>query len=82
LDSFSDTFVDKTTQERKMYVDGYLLFAIYFIAVLALAVSAYALWSLEEIRKYYDNKNTALQNYKDWKNKPPITVDRLKGHWD
>jgi hypothetical protein len=36
-----------------MYVDGYLLFAIYFIAVLALAVSAYALWSLEEIRQYY-----------------------------
>jgi hypothetical protein len=36
-----------------MYVDGYMLFAIYFIAVLALAVSAYALWSLEEIRQYY-----------------------------
>jgi hypothetical protein len=40
-----------------MYVDGNLLFAIYFIAVLALAVSAYALWSLEEIRQYYSKKN-------------------------
>jgi hypothetical protein len=39
-----------------MYVDGYLLFAIYFIAVLALAVSAYALWSLEEIRQHYARK--------------------------
>jgi hypothetical protein len=40
-----------------MYVDGWMLFAIYFIAVLALAVSVYALWSLEEIRKYYERKN-------------------------
>jgi CHASE3 domain sensor protein len=40
-----------------MYVDGNLLFAIYFIAVLALAVSAYALWSLEEIRQYYSRRN-------------------------
>jgi hypothetical protein len=41
-----------------MYVDGYLLFAIYFIAVLALAVSTYALWSLEEIRRYYEKRST------------------------
>ena len=37
-----------------MFVDGYLLFAIYFIAVLALAVSAVSLWSLEEIRRHYE----------------------------
>jgi len=40
-----------------MYVDVNLLFAIYFIAVLALAVSAYALWSLEEIRQHYERRN-------------------------
>ena len=40
-----------------MYVDGNLLFAIYFIASLALAVSAYALWSLEEIRQHYERRN-------------------------
>jgi len=40
-----------------MYVDGYMLFAIYFIAVLALAVSTYALWSLEEIRRYYEKRS-------------------------
>lgn len=45
-----------------MYVDGNLLFAIYFIAVLALAVSAYALWSLEEIRQYYSKKNDSKSN--------------------
>ena len=48
----------------KMYVDGWMLFAIYFIAVLALAVSVYALWSLEEIRQYYEKKNTVKQQYK------------------
>jgi hypothetical protein len=45
-----------------MYVDGNLLFAIYFIAVLALAVSAYALWSLEEIRQYYSKRNDRKSN--------------------
>lgn len=65
-----------------MYVDGYMLFAIYFIAVLALAVSVYALWSLEEIRRYYENKNISSKNYNDWKNRPPIKVNREKGHWD
>lgn len=68
-----------------MYVDGYFLFAIYFIAVLALAVSAYALWSLEEIRQYYEqlykNKNKKPVANK-WADKPPITVNRAKGHWD
>ena len=49
-----------------MYVDGYLLFAIYFIAVLALGVSAWALWSLEEIRKHYErmyNKGTKTYTF-------------------
>jgi hypothetical protein len=36
-----------------MYVDGYMLLAIYLLAVLAAAISVYALWSLEEIRKHY-----------------------------
>jgi len=65
-----------------MYVDGYMIFAIYFIAVLALAVSVYALWSLEEIRKYYESKYLSQKNYGNWKSKPPITVERAKGHWD
>jgi flagellar basal body-associated protein FliL len=65
-----------------MYVDGYMLFAIYFIAVLALAVSVYALWSLEEIRKYYEKKNTKTSAWEQYKNKPPIAVNRAKSHWD
>lgn len=64
-----------------MYVDGYLLFAIYFIAVLSLAVSVYAVWSLEEIRQYYAkryNKNNTFKmpaSTKNIKSKP-------KSHWD
>ncbi len=33
-----------------MYVDGYLLLAIYILAVLAAAVSVYSLWTLEEMK--------------------------------
>ena len=47
-----------------MYVDGYMLLAIYAIAVLALAVSVYALWSLEEIRRYYENSRNKYPYYK------------------
>jgi hypothetical protein len=39
-----------------------MLFAIYFIAVLALAVSVYALWSLEEIRQYYEKMYNKKNN--------------------
>jgi hypothetical protein len=46
-----------------MYVDGYMLLAIYAIAVLALAVSVYALWSLEEI-----NENIIIEVYTDCQN--------------
>lgn len=68
-----------------MYVDGYMLLAIYAIAVLALAVSVYALWSLEEIRKYYEsskNKKSQPNAWEQYKNRPSIKIDRAKGHWD
>ena len=68
-----------------MYVDGYMLLALYAIAVLALAVSVYALWSLEEIRRYYENSRNRINKPNAWeqyKNLPPITVERSKGHWD
>ncbi|CAB5214820.1 hypothetical protein UFOVP190_276 [uncultured Caudovirales phage] len=45
-----------------MFVDGWMLFAIYFIAVLSLAVSVYSLWSLEEIRLYYSRRNDKRSN--------------------
>ena len=67
-----------------MYVDGWMLFAIYFIAVLALAVSAYALWTLEEIRSYYNKKsskpNNAWDHYHNPKNQKKNSA--AKGHFD
>jgi hypothetical protein len=67
-----------------MYVDGYMLLAIYAIAVLALAVSVYALWSLEEIRQYYARKNSTKNPnaWEQYKNQPPVTPTLGKGHWD
>jgi hypothetical protein len=66
-----------------MYVDGYMLLAIYFIAVLALAVSVYALWSLEEIRLYYKKKGSKTNNAWDhYHQKAEKTKPRLKSHWD
>jgi uncharacterized protein (DUF433 family) len=65
-----------------MYVDGYMLLAIYFVAVLALAVSVYAIWSIIEIEEHLtDLYNKKVKNAWDYyhdkasKNKP-------KGHWN
>ena len=63
-----------------MYIDGWMLFAIYFIAVLALAVSAYAVWSLEEIRLHYKR----MYNQKTRTYNPVVTIKKIKtktGHW-
>jgi CHASE3 domain sensor protein len=65
-----------------MYVDGYLLFAIYFIAVLALAVSAYALWSLEEIRQYYERRNDRQTNTRPRAKMPARKQSTAKGYFD
>jgi hypothetical protein len=45
-----------------MYVDGYMLLAIYLLAVLSAAISVYALWSLEEIRKHYERRYDKKNN--------------------
>ena len=62
-----------------MYIDGWMLFAIYFIAVLALAVSVYAVWSLEEIRLHYKrmyNQRTKMYNFPAQESK-----HKLKSYW-
>ena len=45
-----------------MYVDGYMLLAIYSIAVLALGVSVYALWTLKEVEEIYKKKTPAQKS--------------------
>jgi len=65
-----------------MYIDGYMLFAIYFIAVLALAVSAYALWSLEEIRQYYSKRNDKRSNTPSTSVQPNNKHSQAAGYYD
>jgi hypothetical protein len=65
-----------------MYVDVNLLFAIYFIAVLALAVSVYALWSLEEIRQYYSKKNDSKSNTPIRSVQPGKKHSQAAGYYD
>jgi flagellar basal body-associated protein FliL len=67
-----------------MYVDGYMLLVIYLLSVFAAAVSVYALWTLEEIRRHYERKsNSNSPNaYEQFKNRPPVKPTRGKGHWD
>ncbi len=67
-----------------MYVDGYMLLAIYLLSVIAAVISLYALWTLEEIRQYYEknNRTKGLNAWNQYKNKPPVKPTRGKGHWD
>jgi flagellar basal body-associated protein FliL len=67
-----------------MFVDGYMLLAIYLLAVLAAAISIYALWTLEEIKQEYEKKNkTKPSNAWDhYHNKAKELPKSKKGHWD
>ena len=67
-----------------MYVDAWMLFAIYFIAVLALAVSVYAVWSLEEVRQYYEKRyNKKTNKYTKVNALIPLKKkSQAKGHFD
>jgi hypothetical protein len=67
-----------------MYADAWILFAIYFIAVLALAVSVYAVWSLEEIRQYYKKRsNQKASTYTKVNASIPLKKkSQAKGHFD
>jgi hypothetical protein len=61
-----------------MYVDGYVLLAIYVIAVMALGISVYALWTLKEIEELYRKINAGTEEYhRDNAKQTP----RLKGPW-
>jgi hypothetical protein len=55
-----------------------MLLAIYFIAVLALAISVYALWTLKEVEELYKKKNSGTEEY--YRDKAKQTP-RLKGPW-
>ena len=70
-------------KNNRMYVDLAFLLLIYCFSVIALGVSIYALWTLEEIRQEYKNRNRKKPNnawdhyHAKAKEKP-----RAKGYWD
>lgn len=71
-----------------MYVDGYMLLAIYVVATLALAVSVYAIWSIIEVEeRLTDLYNKKVKNAWDYyhdkaKQQPPRGKSTAKGHFD
>jgi hypothetical protein len=64
-----------------MHVDLVLLFLIYSFATIALGVSVYALWTLEEIRQELKKKNSKPNNAWNHHNKKQ-EKNRPKGYWD
>jgi len=68
-----------------MYVDSYLLLVIYIIAVLGAAISVYALWSLEEIRKHYEriyDKKSQAYKFKTTTTPPVKKKSQAEGYYD
>jgi uncharacterized membrane protein YhiD involved in acid resistance len=65
-----------------MYVDGLMLLAIYLIAVLAMAISVYALWTLKEVEELYKKKNSKPNNAWDHYHNKAKQKPRAKGHWN
>jgi hypothetical protein len=61
-----------------MYIDLTFLFLLYAFATIALAVSVYALWTLQEVLELLRKPITQKQT------KKPIvpTQTKAKGHWD
>lgn len=53
-----------------------IAFVAYFIAVISLGVSLYALYLVSELRNESPKPKIRKQS------KPPIKVQRPKGHWD
>ena len=71
-----------------MTVDIYLVFAAYFISVIALGVSAYAMWTLDEIKELYrqllyrQNKSKANNAWDYYHNPKNQKKSQAKGQFD
>lgn len=66
-----------------MHVDLVLLFLIYCFSIISLGVSIYALWTLEEIRQEFKNKNSKKPNNAwDHYHAKSKEKSRAEGYWD
>jgi hypothetical protein len=64
-------------------VDIYLIFAAYFMSVIALGASVYAVWTLLEIRELYRQKKSKSGNAWDHYHNPKNQKkSQAKGHFD
>jgi hypothetical protein len=64
-----------------MHVDLVFLFLIYSFATIALGVSVYALWTLEEIRQELKKKNSKPNNAWDHYHRKAEKT-KPKGYWE
>ena len=65
-----------------MYVDLVLLFIIYAFSCIALGVSIYAVWTLNEIRDYYKRFYSNSKKTKVYTPAQAAPTKKLKSHWD
>jgi hypothetical protein len=65
-----------------MYVDLILLFLIYSFATIALAVSVYALWTLQEVKDEFKKKQSKPGNAWDHYHNKVKEKPKAKGHWN
>jgi hypothetical protein len=65
-----------------MYVDLILLFLIYSFATIALAVSVYALWTLQEVKEEFKKKRSKPGNAWDHYHNKAKEKPKAKGHWN
>jgi hypothetical protein len=65
-----------------MYVDLILLFLIYSFATIALAVSVYALWTLQEVKDEFKKKQSKPGNAWDHYHNKAKEKPKAKGYWN
>lgn len=63
-----------------MYVDAWILLAIYLVSVISLGISIYALWTLSEIEDYYREQLRRAKKAASYKTSSMQTAMR-KSHW-
>jgi hypothetical protein len=65
-----------------MHVDLVFLFLIYSFATIALGVSVYALWTLQEVKDEFKKKQSKPGNAWDHYHNKAKEKPKAKGHWN
>jgi hypothetical protein len=65
-----------------MHVDLVFLFLIYSFATIALGVSVYALWTLQEVKDEFKKKQSKPGNAWDHYHNKAKEKPKARGHWN